>query len=71
MSPLVMMRLGDQNQTSAINRNGGKNPKFSDVLIFDKEIDEDTLYIEMWEYDETGDNDFIGIGYCSVTPALL
>jgi len=25
----------------------------------------------MWEYDERGDNDFIGIGYASITPLLV
>jgi len=26
---------------------GGKNPKFTDTLIFDREIDEDIIYLEV------------------------
>lgn len=72
MSPLIQIKFGDDSQTSAINRDGGMNPKWTDELIFSRDkIRFDTIVVEVWNYSETGSNDFIGAGYFSLTPALV
>jgi hypothetical protein len=67
--------------SSAVSTNGGKTPKWSDTIHFTREVNEDTLYIEVWNFSEYGSNDLVGtgtkqriilyiLGYVSITDTL-
>jgi Ca2+-dependent lipid-binding protein len=68
MNPLVVIRFGNENCTSAVS--SGKNPSWTDVMSFDRTIDEDTLIIELWDFNDFGNNDLLGEGYASITDSL-
>lgn len=57
-------------QTSSVNSEGDKNPKWEDVLIFDRDPNEDTFYVSCWNFNESGNNDLIGTGYFSISQLL-
>lgn len=70
MDPLVIVRFGNETASSAVSTDGGKKPHWIDELMFTREVIEDTLYVELWNFSDLGSNDFLGIGYCSITEAL-
>lgn len=49
---------------------GDKNPTWKDKLIFERDPKEDTFYVFCWNFNESGNNDFIGGAYISITPVL-
>jgi len=53
-----------------VNEDGGKNPKWNAKMTFTKELKDDILCIEVWNFSELGSNDLIGVGFISITETL-
>ena len=70
MDPFCTIRFGHETMKTAVSSGAGITPKWSDELIYTRETNEDTLYIEVWHESLIGWDDFIGCGYCSITDAL-
>jgi hypothetical protein len=70
MDPFVTIRFGDENLSSAVHNGGHNKPRWTDELQFTRETDENTLYIEVWNFSDFGSNDLIGVGYASITESL-
>lgn len=70
MDPLVTIRFGNESMSSAVHMGGHLNPQWTDELKFTREVEEDTLYVEVWSFSDWGSNDLIGVGYVSITDAL-
>lgn len=70
MDPFCVLRFGNETMNTAACNGGGKTPKWTEQLIFTRETNEDTLYLEVWHESLIGWNDFIGCGYCSITESL-
>ena len=70
MDPLVVVRFNGDSIPSAVHENGGREPKWQDKLTFQKDITENIVVIEAWSFSEMGSNDFIGVGYTSITECL-
>jgi|NOAtaT_6_FD_contig_61_777472_length_1440_multi_2_in_0_out_0_2 hypothetical protein len=70
MSPIITCRFGDDCQSSTVSTDGGKNPKWQDCLIFDRDVKDECVMVECWNFSEMGSNDFMGAGFFSITPFL-
>lgn len=55
-------RFGNESMSSAVDMSGHLTPKWSDTLEFTREVNEDTLFIEVWSFSSFGSNDLIGTG---------
>ena len=44
---------------------------FKDLVTFEREIHHDICIVECQQYNDSGKNDVIGVGYFSLTKALL
>jgi hypothetical protein len=70
MTPMLSCLFGDERQSSSNAEDGGKNPKWQDCLIFDRDVKDETVMVECWSYSTLGSNDFLGAGFFSITPML-
>lgn len=73
MQPMVVVRFGDDELCSAVDIDGKLNPKWDDLLIFNRdEIQRDTIMLEIRNFSESTEfNELIGVGFLPFTQALL
>lgn len=62
MDPFCTIHFGNETMNTQAHSGGGLTPRWNETLIFTRETNEDTLYIEVWHESLIGWNDFIGCG---------
>lgn len=62
MDPFLTIRFGNETMNTSVNSGGHTTPRWNDEIIFTRETNEDTLYIEVWAESLIGWNDFLGCG---------
>ncbi|CAD8088612.1 unnamed protein product [Paramecium primaurelia] len=70
MDPFLTIHFGNETMNTSVDAAGHTTPKWNDEIIFTRETNEDTLYIEVWAESLIGWNDFLGCGYASITDSL-
>ena len=65
MDPYCVVALGSQKQKTRVAVSAGKTPNWQDQLVFKKTF-EDSLKIEVWDYDSNSRDDLVGEGYVTV-----
>lgn len=63
MNPYVTVRVGNVKKTSAVNKKGGKQPKWGDKMEFSKTQEAEVIF-EVYNLRKFGfkENDLIGVG---------
>lgn len=48
MDPFLTLRFGNETMNTSVCSNGHTTPKWLDEIVFTRETNEDTLYVEVW-----------------------
>lgn len=59
MDPYCVVRVGGQQQRTAVAEGAGKFPNWSDQLVFRK-TNEDTIFFAVWDRDSASSDDMVG-----------
>lgn len=68
MDPYCKITLGAQNQRTRVADGAGKFPNWQEQLVFRKTY-EDSMTIEVWDYDSASNDDLIGTGVLTMQRA--
>jgi hypothetical protein len=72
MKPIVVARLGDDSLSTSVSLEGGKNVHWNDTLLLTRSnADCATIMLDLVHLNSAGDDDLIGQGLLSLTPALV
>lgn len=67
MDPYCKLKMGKQEQTSAVNDDGGMFPTWTDKFEFKRTCEEDLVIVQLWNKNLIAKDEFIGEGAFALT----